>query len=199
MQVLEAWILSILLAVLPPSTIDTAKDGETVQEIEQRYGSIAHDLAEVVAVQEPLFQGARGRFKTAALLISVARYESTLRRDVDIGEVRGDGGRSWCLMQINVGEKTVRVGTEEMLTWKGADLVQDRRKCFRAGLEHLRASLQQCRLFRTGAGLISGYIHGPNCVPDDKRSALRWDLAHRILKKFPAPKEELAGNFAYGG
>jgi hypothetical protein len=200
MQVLEAWILSVLLSVLPPNTIDTNRDGETVQEIEQRYASIAHDLAEVVDVQEPLFHGAQSKYKTAALMIAVARYESTLRKDVDIGEERGDGGRSWCLMQINVGERTVKLGTEEMKTWKGPDLVQDRRKCFRAGLEHLRASIQQCRLFKTGAGLISGYIPGPNCVPDDKRSDLRWKLARRILTRFPEPKEPEPGDeLAYGG
>lgn len=198
MQLLEAWILSVLLGLLPPAVVDPHWS-ETQEEIQQRYASISHDMAEVVSTEEPLFRGPQGRWKTAALLVSVMRYESSFRPDVDSGETRGDHGRSWCLMQINIGKKTVRVGPPEMRTWTGQDLIQDRRKCIRAGLEHLRASMAQCRQHRTGGILISGYIHGPRCLADDERSNLRWSTAAHILKTYPIPPNEPPLEVAYGG
>ena len=182
MSGLEAWILSVLLGVLPPKELQVPNGKETIEETQERYAEIAIDMAAVITTSEPLFRGRDGVVKTAAVMIATARHESTLRADVDFGETRGDGGRSWCLMQINIGKKTVRVGPEYMRTWHGEDLVSDRRKCFQAGLEHLRASMQQCRQYRNSATSISGYIHGPRCVLDDKRSQVRWDLATRILK-----------------
>jgi hypothetical protein len=96
----------------------------------------------------------------------MAFNESAFRRDVDLNigpKARGDSGQSWCMMQIKLGrparetERTdLRIvfdGTAYRLVkdkhgltgWGGEDLVQDRQKCFRAGLRIARMSFNICR------------------------------------------------------
>ena len=95
------------------------------------------------------------------LLLSMALKESGFRRDVDYGKgkyARGDGGRSRCFLQLNVGAgRTVAWNKKEGRFAKGDDnkddvepgytgkeLVEDRKKCFRAGYRVLQASLGAC-------------------------------------------------------
>ena len=75
------------------------------------------------------------------VLLSLAYFESGFRRDVDLGLgqfARGSGVDS-CLMQIRVGSGATAEG------WPHADLVGDRKKCFRAGLHLVRQSFHACR------------------------------------------------------
>src|ERR1700722_8559120 len=95
-----------------------------------RFTGIASDLAAVVydPDEKPLYPGEDGRAKTALLLASIAAHESTFRVDVEDGRARGDGGNSWCFMQLHIGSgKTVE-------GWTGQDVSADRKLCFRAGL-----------------------------------------------------------------
>jgi hypothetical protein len=71
-------------------------------------------------------------------MLSVASYESSYRKTVDDGRGRGDHGRSYCLMQIRVGNGTTPEG------WSGAELVEDRQRCFRSALHFLRGSFGIC-------------------------------------------------------
>lgn len=85
---------------LLPEAVETFEDGKS------RYGEIADALFHVVTTEKPLFGGKIGRIRTAALILSISMFESSYRKDVDLNigkEGRGDGGRSWCLMQVQLG------------------------------------------------------------------------------------------------
>jgi hypothetical protein len=143
MQIIT-WLVAAMFAWAP------ARESERA-----RYTEIATDLAAVTfdEAEAPLFSGESGRAETALLLASIAAHESTFRKEVDDGRVRGDSGRSWCFMQLHVG------GGKTFDGWTGQDLVADRRKCFRAGLHIARWSFHSC----TGVPLIeklSAYASG---------------------------------------
>ena len=185
MNTLSTWILTVLLSVSPPQKI--AKwSNESVASMEKRYESIAQDMAQAIQQSKPLFQGKDAEFKTAALVTSIGLHESGFRKDVDEGKLRGDGGRSWCLMQINIGKGHVLVGDEEMKSWTGKDLVKDRVKCFKVGLEVMRLSMNQCSSL-SGGGVLSGYTSG-KCTANERTSTARWRFMKQILGRFPTNK-----------
>jgi len=95
--------------------------------------------------------GQQARIRMATIILSLMLHESGFRKDVDFGigkHARGDDGRSWCLMQINLGNgqtlrwnkvhhRFMRDGDpvdEEAPRWFGHELVEDRTKCIRTGL-----------------------------------------------------------------
>jgi len=161
-----AWIVTIIVSVAPVGRPQFHPDAkETTEETTDRYNAIANDLASVVYDQneKPLFSGPNGRAKTAQVMLAIMNYESSFRRDVDFGLGkfgRGDGGRSWCMMQVLLGQpekngKTRqriyvqpngRMGytTDPAKGWGGEELVSDRKACFRAALSVLRDSFQAC-------------------------------------------------------
>jgi hypothetical protein len=120
-----------------------------------RYTEIASDLASVVydPAEEPLYSGEGGRARTALLLASIAAHESTFRADVEDGRARGDGGTSWCFMQLHIGSgKTVE-------GWTGQDVTADRKLCFRAGLHIARESFRMCKGLPANE-MLSAYASG---------------------------------------
>jgi hypothetical protein len=143
MQIIH-WLVAAMFAWTPAREVDRA-----------RYTEIASDLATVVYDPEeaPLFPGADGRARTALLLASIAAHESTFRVDVENGKARGDGGSSWCFMQLNIGSGKTPEG------WSGPDLTADRKTCFRAGLHVARESFRMCKGFPTNERL-SAYASG---------------------------------------
>jgi tetratricopeptide (TPR) repeat protein len=170
-------------------------DEETVQEARDRYESIVNDLAYVVfsptkylcsedgptdCLNTPVFKGKRGRSDTMKLVMSIALFESGYRRDVDfnLGKLsRGDNGRSWCLMQINIGEGLTKEG------WTGKDLIEDRKKCFAAGLNLIRQSFKSCK--DTDYELLdrlTGYTVG-RCIKNEPKSRQRVTLSIKLMKK----------------
>jgi len=129
MQIIT-WVVAAMFAWTPAREVDRA-----------RYTEIASDIASVVydPAEEPLYAGPDGRARTAALLASIAAHESTFRVDVENGHARGDGGTSWCFMQLHIGSgKTVE-------GWTGEDVSADRKLCFRAGLHIARESFRMCK------------------------------------------------------
>jgi len=149
-----AWIFAVINSVAPvdgPQWLNDSK--ETVAEATSRYESIAKDLVDVVfdPNEKPLYDGPNGRVKTAAVILAIDSFESGFRKDVDYGigsQSRGDHGSSWCLGQINLGDNRFLLkpdGSFEYSSkegWSGRDLVNDRKKCFRAQLAILRLSYQ---------------------------------------------------------
>lgn len=134
---------------------------ETKEEALARYAEIASAARDVAfdPQESPLFQGPDGRSRTMSVLLAVASVESGgFQRSVDlgIGNGVGDGGKSWCLMQVRLSEaskSTKRTWYRIVLDgayfsyaygtdsgWGGEDLVADRTKCFRAGLHMVRKS-----------------------------------------------------------
>ena len=114
MNLITAWIFSFILAVAAPGRPQYIPDAvESKEEGIIRLNSVAEDIAAVVwdEDEKPIFKGPQGRARTAAVLLSIILYESTFRKDVDLGlgkHARGDGGKSWCLMQINIGKGNTR-------------------------------------------------------------------------------------------
>jgi hypothetical protein len=171
MNALVAFLLAAMLAWSPP------KDHEYYEPRDEtiaRYLKIAETIARVAMdpAEPPLFGGPDGRSETALFIASVAFYESGgFRRDVELGvgkHARGDSGRSWCLMQVNIGSGM----TDER--WTGADLVSDQDKCIRAGLHRMRESFNHCTK-QTFIDRLSGYTDG--------RCRDGADASHRRIKR----------------
>ena len=143
MQIIT-WLVAAMFAWAPAKEADRG-----------RYTEIASDLAAVVydPAEQPLFKGDDGRARTALLLASIAAHESTFRVDVENGHARGDGGTSWCFMQLHIGSgKTVE-------GWTGADVTNDRQLCFRAGLHIARESFRMCNGLPANE-MLSAYASG---------------------------------------
>jgi len=226
MSPFAAWIFTILIAIASPEKRDEyqkqllhpsvseamrARVGlphsrETKEEGEARYREIAIHLDEVLSTEKPLFGGKNGKAWTAFTMLSVMKGESGLRLDVDKGTGkwgRGDFGRSFCNMQLQMsgkrGEGTVQIAHPEMGTWTGLDVLADRKKCLRAGLEILRRSLGACQTGANAAGEIvpltmadrfSAYTKG-KCLENEPESRKKWSYASRLFDRFsksaPAP------------
>lgn len=161
----KEWIKGIIVKAAPPGRptyIEHAK--ETKEDALERYDGIARSLVAVVYDPDtkPLFSGSSGRSRTASILLGVMFWETGFRRDVDLGEgklSRGDQGKSWCLMQLNIGSNRtaswnvvkkrfalpadpadqVREG------FTGPELVLDRTVCISEGYKALKGSFGACR------------------------------------------------------
>lgn len=203
LAVFQAWVLALLLLLSPPERraefqrntqrVLPTEQRETTEEGRARYAEIARDLTAVVYEDEtkPLFSGKRGKERTVAVVLAVAHLESGFRKDVDRGAGklgRGDHGRSWCLMQVQAGVTgTVPSGNAITRGYTGADLVADRKKCFRAGIEMLRQSLSACK-DQPMKDRLAVYASG-SCDKGLAESQLRMALAGRITKLLPFPEQ----------
>lgn len=191
-----AWIVAALFSLAPfaatregrPLTWQRFGADASREVYEARIRSIAEDAAAVVRDVAPL--PGLSRSGTLRLMLSVAYFESGFQKDVDYGTGkygRGDFGRSWCLMQIQVGKGTVgqlvRTMPDDMRDWTGPDLVSDRKKCFRAGLEMLRRSMAGCPKAR-----LSIYATG-KCDPDEPKGRQRLRFAWGTVLGRPFPKD----------
>lgn len=202
--------MSLMVSVAPPGRkLYIPEAQETVEEATSRYKDIAKDVAYVVwdPQEKPIFPGSRGRERTAIVLLSVITFESGFRKDVDFGVgklSKGDGGKSWCLNQVNLDKVgpngstlkriIVTTGGGFKITdnqdegWGGQDLVDDRQKCFHAALSILRSSLAACRknpFEERLAQYASGY-----CDRGVEASRIRMGLALRWMgTKLPKFKD----------
>lgn len=205
MNLIIAWILAFIVAQAPPNRPQFLPDAkETVPEATARYESIAKDIAEVVfdASETPLFKGQNGRIKTAAVIQSIMLHESGFRKDVDLGRGKqavGDGGKSWCMMQVQLGVVKANGKTQQRIVLEsegtfhfvfdgvsglgGEDLVKDRKNCIRAGLHIMRRSFAACSRL-PAIQLLNAYASG-SCDKGQESSerrmglALRWFKAHK--------------------
>jgi hypothetical protein len=173
---LTAYLLAAMTTWMPPK-----EQPEGVEAALRHYEAIAADIAAVALDPEerPVFAGEGGRAKTALLLASIASLESGFRADVDDGRVRGDHGRSWCLLQVQVWSKTKE-------GWRGSDLTKDRQKCITAGLHLVQASYEACPSLPL-PDRLSVYTVG-HCQKDPKAEnrtlrAIRWMKEHALEKE----------------
>lgn len=182
MQALVSYLVAAMSAWVPPYAQPEPKDDTLA-----RYEAIARDAITVAfdEAETPLFPGQDGRAQTALLMLSVASFESGYRHTVDTGIRLGDNGRSYCLMQIRVGHGITTEG------WSGEDLVNDRTKCFHAGLRIIRGSFNACRKLAF-EDRMSAYTSG-RCLPNEEKSHVRvgrslawWDT-HARPDLTPAP------------
>ena len=193
------WAVKRISSWSPPGQSYMKDAAESTDEANLRYRSIADDALEIAfdPKEAPLFSGPIGRSKTAALLLSIANSESGFRKDVDTGigeRSRGDGGTSWCLMQIKLGAlskgKTVKrikltsdtfVYSNESTDIGGEDLVVNRKACFRVGLHIIRYSFKACSSLPEDERL-SAYASG-NCNNGKTASRYRVGMANNWVKK----------------
>ncbi len=185
---LAAWILAAIESLAPSSREPFMDVPETTAQRRARYEDTAEAFAE--AIRE-LPDGAmpfrstkgRGERTLAAWAVGVALHESGFLRSVDTGARKGDGGRSFCVFQVNLGPGG-RGKTAE--GWTGADLTADRHKCARAGIAILARHLAACASLPF-ADRTSGYASG-TCqrgIPAAQRQAR---IVAKILRlPWPAP------------
>lgn len=132
---MTAKLLLLLIALLVPPKHQT-HNGETEEAARARYDVIAQAIHSVAGEDHVL----------AAFLVTVARHESTFRRDIHSGEVRGDGGWSWSLYQLNLGPRSDSVvpGTK----WRARDIVgvelAPTRRATHSAAIHLRKAIKVC-------------------------------------------------------
>lgn len=110
MEQVIAWIVSLITSVAPMGRKQYIQEAtEAVEETEARYNSIAFDAMSVAydPQEKPLFPGSRGRARTVMVILAASTFESSFRKDVDLGIgklSKGDSGKSWCLNQIQLGK-----------------------------------------------------------------------------------------------
>jgi hypothetical protein len=187
MESLVTYLVAAMFAWVP---LYVHPASEPPADVQARYERIARDLSAVVLDESeaPLFDGPDARARTAMLMLSVASFESSFRKTVDDGIRRGDGGRSYCLMQIRVGQGVTREG------WSGPQLLEDRKRCFRAALHMLRTSFAQCHSYPV-EDRISVYATG-HCMLDASISrsrvvrAERWWGSHALPRLKPNSPNE---------
>jgi hypothetical protein len=202
---LIAWIVSFMIVLAPPGRPSYIPEAtETKDDANARYASIAQDITTVVwsAEEKPLFRGTNGRARTTALILSIMLNESGFRKDVDLGvgkHARGDGGRSWCLMQMNLGTGKTRPWNQKKYRFAkppcqegrpadprycdpaeeiiegvtGREMVEARKLCIREGLHALHGAL--CTALPTREWLRA-YASG-SCDKGSEESRRRMDLA----------------------
>lgn len=177
----------------PPARLSAAPSwpgwSETAEARAERYRGIAEAAVEVAydPRERALFQGPHGRKRTASLLLAIAFFESGYAPDVDRGPcypardtktglVRCDGGRSACLLQIQVGAGTTAEG------WTRDELFADRVKCFRAGLHLARKSFTKCGPKLGAAGALNAYATGACETPSDA-GRVRLSFGEKLYKQ----------------
>lgn len=205
-----AWLIALMISVAPPGRkLYIPEAQETVEDAMSRYEDIAKDAAYVVwdPQEKPIFSGSRGRERTAMVLLAVITFESAFRKDVDFGVgkmSKGDGGKSWCLNQVNLGKLNTNGSTPNRIVvtigggfkitnhqdegWSGQDLVDDRQKCFHAALSILRSSFASCGKNPIEERLTQ-YASG-HCDQGEEASRIRMGLALRWMgTKLPKFKD----------
>ena len=154
---LVVWLTVAMLSWSPPPACSKTGSAAACGAETMRYAQIAWVALDVSydPAEKPLFEGPKGRAKTALQLLAIAGFESNYRRDVQMGDKRGLAGDS-CLMQIIIVKarrmvltpltyKWVSYNTTDETALSADDLVgEDPHTCFRAGLHLVRESFQIC-------------------------------------------------------
>lgn len=182
MNTLIAWMVATMMTLAPPDKPTFKAAEETKEEREKRYEQIAKDIISVVNDQKetPLFKDQFSVRDSALVIMAIMSYESDFRKDVDYGvgaSARGDNGRSWCLMQVNLGNSRTKEG------WYGKELVADRLKCIRAGYHLVQRSFFEC-LKGTEIDRLAMYTSG-KCSTGINASHKRMKLFQKMRDKAP--------------
>lgn len=228
-QAVHEWAFSQMTTWSPPghSFYPDAKESE--DEAKARYRSIVRDAMAVAydPSEPPLFVNRKfvngkwdvsddpiGRAKTLAVILAIADSESGgYRKDVDfnIGKLaRGDGGKSWCVMQILLSRPDANGQTSTRIALKGdqyeyvytkdkgyggEDLIANRRTCFRVALHMARESFRACANLPVEERL--SIYAGGDCTVGRAASRVRVGKAVRWLaqKAPPHVDADLAGAY----
>lgn len=137
--------------------------------------------------------------KEAALLIAVSRHESgDWSLAVHSGKVKGDDGKSWCLMQLMLG----RSGSATLGPWRppngwhGEDIVGTERittmRCVATGaafLRHLRKRV--CKIGDGVRCMIATYLglRSSSRHPEVLARIITYRIALKMLRQLSAPSD----------
>jgi len=181
MNTLVTWMVGTMLLASPVNP-----KFETKQEHKDRMVEIAEDIISVTydTSESPIIPIGKDPRRLAAMLVfGVARHESSFYYNIDKNKgtnSRGDNGRSYCMMQIQVGKGKTSQG------WSGPDLINDRKKCIKAGYQYMKRSFGACRRHGQLYGL-SAYASG-SC---DKGRSVSKDMVNMGFYYFyRSPKVE---------
>jgi hypothetical protein len=177
LNVLTSWLLSAVVSMASQEVAYNSADVEDHAAKMLRLESISRDIVTVAfdPKEKPLFQGPRGREMTAVFIAATAAAESGgFLKSVDSGEKRGDHGRSWCIMQINIGKGKTPEG------WTGSDLIKDRGKCIKTGYRVMKSSMSMCK--GSVRDSLAAYLSG-NCRVGIPSSRARYDRAMKAYAK----------------
>lgn len=224
-----SWAYDQMLIWAPPGRFDNEayakvypEAHEDTDDAKARFKEIVGDAMAVVydPSEPPLFASRKwvngkletsddpiGRARTLAVLLAVADSESGgYRRDVDrnLGKkARGDSGRSWCVMQVQLSAPKADGTTSTRIELKGdqygyayskdrgfggEDLIADRKNCFRVALHMARESFRACRHLPVEERL-SMYAGG-DCDSGRVASSIRVGKAIRWLAKVAPPRTD---------
>lgn len=125
---------------------------------------LASAIARVVSSERPIFRDDDDKRKTSALVIAVAYRESGFV----LGAV-GDGGHSFCAMQIHDSSGGSRA------------LLEDADACIRKGLAMLRISVRACPEHP-----IAWYASGPRGCENARAQRIsrdRTSIAQRLVRE----------------
>lgn len=157
MSIPVSWVVGLLAALEP-----TAPWRDT-------YEKTAEAIARV-AESEPLFAVEdQGEERTAALLVSMAWYESRLKPNA-----RSKNGRWFCLYQL---ARSYLPNAEQALT--------DPEMCTRAAVKVVRKSLDLCKARPLNERLA--FFTSGQCDRGGVESRYRMFLASKLLKEHPLP------------
>lgn len=190
MNTLIAWMVSVMLLISP---INPAFESE--QEHADRMERIATDIVEVTydKSEAPIILiGPNSRRLAAMMVFAVARHESSFYYNMDKNEgkdPRGDNGRSWCLMQLNIGKGKTSEG------WRGSELIDDRQKCLRSGYRSMKQSFGACRRYPQIYGL-SAYASGL-CTKGRKASKEMVNMGFYYYYQSPVISDDQILSYLY--
>lgn len=202
LSTVTAWILSLMVMASPPGgKVYYPEAQETEAEARERYESIAKDVAEVVYDPQvkPLFKGADGRARTVSVVLSIMKHESSFMKNVDynLGKyARGDSGKSWCSMQILIGNGRTKAWNtvfdrpampkdpEDQIQqgYTGEEMIANRKLCISEGLKIIKQSFYACGNVPIQERLRS-YASG-SCEKGLKASKDRMNTALFFYSKF---------------
>jgi len=165
---LTLWVLGLMTSMQPHAPWEAS------------YPATAGAIARVVGDEVPLFEGSDGRARTAALMVSVAWFESAFQPGAvgDCGHAgpckKGETGQSHGLFQV-----------------QGQGELKDPMDAARAALGMLRASMRVCRA-RPLEERLGWYAAGGNdCDRGLRESRHRVLRAMWLFKRYPPPGESV--------
>jgi hypothetical protein len=200
------WMVGFMTKHAPPGRRTFYPEAqETKEEALVRYNGIANAIVDVVydPTRKPLFGGSTGRARSATVILALMLFESGFMKNVDFGAGkfgRGDGGRSWCLLQINIGagrtlkwntkyDRVPKMGDDPADIFEGytgPELVADRKKCVGEAYKALRLSFNACQSMQLPVDQKLRVYGSGNCNGAVKESRLRmraaikfWDETHK--------------------
>jgi len=145
---------------------------EDAMQKEIRLWEITQDISAVSIDENP-----DNPWPLAVKVATWAASESIgFNKNVDAGIQRGDSGRSWCIMQIHVMNGVTQQG------WKGVELVTDRTKCIKAGIDVMNWSQKVCKNNPEHLQLAA-YASG-RCDWAHTLTKNRWNMTKYLERKY---------------